>query len=127
MNRRPVTTFVGAMTLITGVAQLLAALAASGWGPDAGARSLMISGVVSGLFGGMLWLGNRRKEDERPADFHRREALASVGIGWAGEDLYLRDAGAWRAAPDAWVEEEDGWTLFQLSDGAPEADDGEDD
>lgn len=54
-------------------------------------------------------------------------AGASVGIGWAGEDLYLRDAGAWRAAPDAWVEEEDGWTLFQLSDGAPEADDGEDD
>ena len=49
MNRRPVTTFVGAMTLITGVAQLLAALAASGWGPDAGARSLMISGVVSVL------------------------------------------------------------------------------
>ena len=88
MNRRPVTTFIGAMTLITGVAQLLAALAASGWGPDAGARSLMISGVVSVLFGGMLWLGNRRKEDERPADFHRREALASVGIGWTAAVVF---------------------------------------
>jgi len=82
MNRRPVTTFVGAMIAITGAAELCAAAVASSWGPDAGARALWISGAVSVVFGGLLWLGNRRKKDERPADFHRREALAAVGIGW---------------------------------------------
>ena len=88
MNRRPVTTFVGAMISITGIAQLAAAAVASGWGPEAGARSLSIGGAVSLLFGGLLWLGNRRKKDERPADFHRREALAAVGIGWAATVIF---------------------------------------
>ena len=78
MNRRPVTTFVGAMIAITGLAELCAAAVASSWGPEAGARALWISGAVSVAFGGLLWWSNRRKKDERPADFHRREALAAV-------------------------------------------------
>mgnify|MGYP001295505752 CR=1 FL=1 len=68
---------------ITGLAELCAAAVASSWGPEAGARALWISGAVSVAFGGLLWWSNRRKKDERPADFHRREALAAVGIGWA--------------------------------------------
>jgi len=119
MNRRPVTTFVGAMIAITGVAELCAAGVASSWGPDAGARALWISGAISVVFGGFLWLGNRRKKDERPADFHRREALAAVGIGWMvavvfGALPFLLD-GAIPSLPDAIFESASGFTTTGAS------------
>jgi len=88
MNRRPVTTFVGAMIAITGIAELCAGTVAWNWGPDAGERALWISGAVSVVFGGFLWLSNRRKQEERPSEFHRREALAAVGIGWAAAVIF---------------------------------------
>ena len=46
MNRRPVTTFVGAMIAITGIAELCAGTVAWNWGPNAGERALWISGAV---------------------------------------------------------------------------------
>ena len=88
MNRRPVTTFVGAMIAITGIAELCAAAVSASWGPDEGARALWISGAVSVVFGGFLWLSNRRKKEDHPSEFYRREALAAVGLGWAAAVVF---------------------------------------
>ena len=82
MNRRPVASFVGAMIATIGLAELLAGAVALLWEPAAGADALFQSGAISALFGGLLWLGNRRKKDEHASEFHRREALAAVGFGW---------------------------------------------
>ena len=82
MNRRPVASFVGTMIAIVGIAELTAGAVASTWGPGSAANSLLIGGAISATFGGFLWLSNRRKPDEHSSEFHRREALAAVGIGW---------------------------------------------
>ena len=82
MNRRPVASFVGTMIAIVGIAELTAGAVASTWGPGSAADSLLIGGAISAAFGGLLWLSNRRNPEEHSSEFHRREALAAVGIGW---------------------------------------------
>ena len=82
MNRRPVAAFVGAMLALVGLAELVAGAIALSWGPDARADSLLLGGSASALFGLFLWFTNKKKRDEPASEFHRREALAAVGLGW---------------------------------------------
>jgi trk system potassium uptake protein TrkH len=83
MNRRPVASFVGAMLALVGLAELIAGAASWGlWGPDSGAHSLLLGSSASLVLGGFLWLSNRSSAEERTAGFHRKEALAAVGLGW---------------------------------------------
>ena len=82
MNRRPVAAFVGAMLALVGLVELVAGAIALSWGPDASADSLLLGGSASALFGLFLWVTNKKKRDEAASEFHRREALAAVGLGW---------------------------------------------
>lgn len=82
MNRRSVAAFVGAMLALVGLAELSAGAVALSWGPDSCGDSLLIGGSISALFGLFLWLSNKKKGDEPASEFHRREALAAVGLGW---------------------------------------------
>ena len=82
MNQRPVAAFVGAMLALVGLAELISGAVSLSWGADAGANALLSGGLISILFGLFLWFSNKKKAGEPASEFHRREALAAVGMGW---------------------------------------------